>query len=161
MKVVFSVALLFVALPLASSCSRRCSSNEIPGTYVVAKANPVWAKHSDYTQADLDRLRLQLRTDGGARLTCFPHQGKVSGVGSWSMLKPGVVYLLITEHNTVVPMGAESSGDEVRLLYSDDPELPTNLVLKKVPDQPPLRMPVSGTPAADALVAPSPGIAGR
>ena len=29
------------------------------------------------------------------------------------------------------------------------------------PNQPPLRMPVSGTPAADAPVAPPPGIAGR
>ena len=31
----------------------------------------------------------------------------------------------------------------------------------KEPNQPPLRMPVSGTPAADAPVAPPPGIAGR
>jgi hypothetical protein len=32
---------------------------------------------------------------------------------------------------------------------------------EKVPNQPPLRMPVSGTPAAAAPVAPPPGIAGR
>jgi hypothetical protein len=32
---------------------------------------------------------------------------------------------------------------------------------KRTPNQPPLRMPVSGTPAADAPVAPPPGIAGR
>ena len=32
---------------------------------------------------------------------------------------------------------------------------------EKAPNQPPLRMPVSGTPAADAPVAPPPGIAGR
>jgi len=32
---------------------------------------------------------------------------------------------------------------------------------KKEPNQPPLRMPVSGTPAAGAPVAPPPGIAGR
>jgi hypothetical protein len=31
----------------------------------------------------------------------------------------------------------------------------------KEPNQPPLRMPVSGTPAAEAPVAPPPGIAGR
>ena len=34
-------------------------------------------------------------------------------------------------------------------------------VQKDLPNQPPLRMPVSGTPAADAPVAPPPGIAGR
>jgi hypothetical protein len=34
-------------------------------------------------------------------------------------------------------------------------------VEEKSPNQPPLRMPVSGTPAADAPVAPPPGIAGR
>ncbi len=33
--------------------------------------------------------------------------------------------------------------------------------MKDTPNQPPLRMPVSGTPAADAPVAPPPGIAGR
>jgi hypothetical protein len=32
---------------------------------------------------------------------------------------------------------------------------------EKLPNQPPLRMPVGGTPAADAPVAPPPGIAGR
>ena len=33
--------------------------------------------------------------------------------------------------------------------------------MKTLPNQPPLRMPVSGTPAADAPVAPPPGAAGR
>jgi hypothetical protein len=49
----------------------------------------------------------------------------------------------------------------------DDPEKPWIFVCdpdyleEKSPNQPPLRMPVSGTPAADAAVAPPPGIAGR
>jgi hypothetical protein len=37
----------------------------------------------------------------------------------------------------------------------------TEREMKSAPNQPPLRMPISGTPAADAPVAPPPGIAGR
>ncbi len=40
-------------------------------------------------------------------------------------------------------------------------EHPIIILKGNVPNQPPLRMPVSGTPAAGAPVAPPPGIAGR
>ena len=48
-------------------------------------------------------------------------------------------------------------------LVTGDPEVRTFVRVEKIKlaNQPPLRMPVSGTPAADAPVAPPPGIAGR
>jgi hypothetical protein len=65
---------------------------------------------------------------------------------------------------TIYPAKAEP--DRYAIYVGDVPtelsqEMRPYLDSKDEPDQPPLRMPVSGTPAADAPVAPPPGIAGR
>jgi hypothetical protein len=65
--------------------------------------------------------------------------------------------------------GRFHARDEVYALRQDliarygrnDAQARLRIEMKNSPNKPPLRMPVSGTPAADAPVAPPPGIAGR
>ena len=128
----YSVSFLAIGL-LVASCSRSndYTAAELVGVYEVENANSVWAKNADYTEQDVAALRVELRLDGSANLTNFPLGRKATGFAKWSFRKPDVIDLLVIEQNKVVPIGLVRAKQEVRLTYSDDPELPANLILRK------------------------------
>jgi hypothetical protein len=153
-------AMVAAALAFAS-CSRvrHFTAAELAGVYVVERANPEWAKRAGYSMQQLSELRLILSEDGSARLKNFPAGRQISGAASWSLRKPEVIDLRIVELNLVVPISVGTSSGDAVLTYSEDPEFPTNLRLKKRPNQSPEPTAMSVTPRACARVAPAIAVA--
>jgi hypothetical protein len=93
------------------------------------------------------------------RLTITEHRVEYAGRKKWSIDRSSIRNVFASASYIVIDAGAPSRA--VIPIYIENPATVLRLLQKKPPNQPPLRMPVSGTPAADAPVAPPPGIAGR
>ena len=137
-RILVVMSVLWLAL---SGCDRR-SAPSLVGHYVVSYVNPVWAQKEGLALAEVNKTEIWLRPDGSATIRGEPFvkATKGSGIGespgTWSQLpsQPKKIDLLIAARKLSVPVGIAESNDQVILEYSEDPELPTNIRLRKVND---------------------------
>ncbi len=124
-----------------AGCPRR-SPPSLVGHYVIAYVNPVWVQRSGLALEDVNRAEIWLRPDGSATIRGEPFvkASNSSGIGespgAWSQLpsQPKKIDLLIAARKLTVPIGLAESNDQILLEYSEDPELTTNIRLRKVHD---------------------------
>jgi hypothetical protein len=99
-------------------------------------------RQSGINNEELKRMQIVLRPNGAGSVTNLPMQRGRFAVGAarWSQIRPGVLDLEIIDRKTVVPITIKDGI----ISYSEDPEFPTNLTFKKLPNQMPEPTAASG-----------------